>query len=107
MAMKECPECAKEISDDARECPNCGVFYPFGWESSCGCILIILLIVFSAVAFSYLYDRYKNREQSFNDGSSGELLVIDTSPRDTDPGKVAHEICDAMAEKVDYCSHVR
>lgn len=24
MALVKCPECGKEISDKARECPNCG-----------------------------------------------------------------------------------
>lgn len=28
MAMIKCPECGKEISDKARNCPNCG------WENS-------------------------------------------------------------------------
>ena len=28
MAMIKCPECGKEISDNARNCPNCG------WENS-------------------------------------------------------------------------
>ena len=40
-------------------------------------------------------------------GTPAEIEVSDTFPQDVNPGKVAREICDAMAEKVDYCSHVR
>ena len=31
MAMTTCPECNKEISDQAKACPSCGASKPFSW----------------------------------------------------------------------------
>lgn len=59
MALKKCNECGKEISEHAKQCPNCGIDAPFktaqkakASEIGCGC-LIILIIIFSIVFFFF------------------------------------------------------
>lgn len=72
MALIDCPECGKEVSDKALSCPNCGYpitvakrkryklkakFIPF-------LILIIAAIIGTAVYFLHLHDRKAAEEQA-------------------------------------------
>jgi hypothetical protein len=43
MALIECPECKKEISDSTKQCPHCG--YSLESKSSNGCLKTVGLIV--------------------------------------------------------------
>jgi hypothetical protein len=45
MALTECHECGKEISDEAETCPNCGA----GVSSRQGCVFLSGLVVFGVV----------------------------------------------------------
>ena len=41
MALIACKECGKEISDQAKICPQCGV--PLRFEVGCGTLFLVLL----------------------------------------------------------------
>jgi RNA polymerase subunit RPABC4/transcription elongation factor Spt4 len=60
MALSSCPECRKEISDTARNCPHCG------WHKSQIGVLAawIILVVILAIAalFYYQIDPANNAE---------------------------------------------
>lgn len=62
MALIKCPECRKEISDKARECPHCG--YPLGagefkkvYSESRGLAVasLIVLVVLGLVLLYFFY----------------------------------------------------
>jgi len=45
MALKTCPECKKQVSSSARECPHCGKPLKTKWVSKpAGCFLQVLSI---------------------------------------------------------------
>ena len=54
MALINCPECGKEISDSISTCPNCGYVLK-KQKSKVIPILIVLLVVIAAGAFGYFY----------------------------------------------------
>lgn len=45
MALKKCKECAREISDKADKCPNCGSPQK-GKQYGCGTLILILVVLF-------------------------------------------------------------
>lgn len=79
MAMMNCPECGREVSDKAKSCPNCGT--PIKklknalsvWEKA-----IIITIVFTVVAviaisvYAHWYRVREEKEFSENFWSSEE-----------------------------------
>lgn len=45
MALIKCPECQKEVSDQAESCPNCGIKMPKKWyNKNIGCFSVIVLL---------------------------------------------------------------
>lgn len=104
MALINCPECGKEISDTAKSCPNCG--YPLGDNPSAnvemnhpemssitarifkflhshkksagfvGCLLIVLLVVFFVTSRDrYIDTLLKARHEMLMSGAQAEELV--------------------------------
>ena len=49
MALKKCKECGKEISTEAKECPQCGKPQPK--KTNWGCILPAILIPFGFIVW--------------------------------------------------------
>lgn len=68
MALVKCPECNREISDSAKNCPHCG-FKPNVEQNKCRnktilwTIISVLLIVLSMGLFLYISKEKDNREQ--------------------------------------------
>ena len=61
MALRQCRECKKEVSSEAKVCPNCGVSNPVGRKTSpvaWGCLAVIVLVgVFVAKGCSDISSR--------------------------------------------------
>lgn len=68
MSLIICPECKKEISDNASSCPNCGMLMRsnsivYGCFDGCigmvmfilGAIAFIIILIFSIIFFLALY----------------------------------------------------
>jgi hypothetical protein len=52
VALKPCRECGKEISSEAKQCPNCGAKEPTGRKTSplaLGCLLLIVFAVIGSI----------------------------------------------------------
>jgi len=54
MALKACRECGKEVSTEAKQCPNCGVAHPTsqmssGTKGALGCLAVIGLVTLIGV----------------------------------------------------------
>ncbi len=49
MAMINCPECGKEISDQTYKCPNCGVVIKKPKRGITGVVFKTLFILFNAI----------------------------------------------------------
>jgi len=49
MALKNCPECNKEVSSDAGTCPNCGK--QLKPKEMSGCATVVVFIIMLAVTF--------------------------------------------------------
>jgi hypothetical protein len=45
MALRPCKECQKQISTDAKVCPNCGKAIRSSSSSGSGCLLAILILI--------------------------------------------------------------
>lgn len=56
MALKECPECGKEVSTEAKNCPNCGA--PLKTTNPVGCLTVIAGIIL-LILISSLFDKDK------------------------------------------------
>ena len=54
MALINCPECGREISDSVYSCPNCG-FQLRKKRSKALPIILVLVFVIAAGAFAYIY----------------------------------------------------
>ncbi len=57
MALINCPECNSQVSDKARECPECGYPIKENWflESlKLGCITILAIIVVIIVLYIFM-----------------------------------------------------
>ena len=53
MALKPCRECQKEISTDAKACPNCGKRSPHRKNVSCLGVFLALLVTCPILAFIF------------------------------------------------------
>lgn len=79
MALINCPECSKSISDSASNCPNCG--YPinpvpkpkgqgcFMQTLNAGCLIIVVIFVFALIVggiatFSKIKKTSKNADKT-------------------------------------------
>lgn len=81
MALINCPECSKSISDSANNCPNCG--YPinpvqmpkpkgqgcFMQTLNAGCLIIVVIFVFALIiggiaTFSKIKKPSKNADKT-------------------------------------------
>ena len=54
MALKQCPECKKEISDEANTCPHCGKDFVYTGENFLGCLGCFGIIIIIAVILEML-----------------------------------------------------
>jgi RNA polymerase subunit RPABC4/transcription elongation factor Spt4 len=50
MALKKCKECGKEISTEAKVCPNCGKKNPTGERVGCVAAVLILIAIAAVVS---------------------------------------------------------
>lgn len=89
MALINCPECKKEISDTAPSCPNCGYIMKSNSEkkhsikkktttrkTGCGTIIFALLIVISlTILLSTLSNDEDNSENQNDSVDHSELLA--------------------------------
>jgi len=66
MALINCSECKKEISDSAKSCPNCG--YKITKKSN-GCLVFILIGLVLLIAF-YIIGSNSNSEGLIEDEST-------------------------------------
>lgn len=79
MAIINCPECGKEISDTSKKCINCG--YKFKKVKKSSIITIILIIMIIAIIISttiILIHKNKIKEQKDAENSYKELLLKTT-----------------------------
>lgn len=77
MALIKCPECGKEVSNNAEACPNCGYsLKPSTTHFSLvlvGCVISVLIVLGSLVTLINNYDYIMN-----SSGSIDKLLEIST-----------------------------
>ena len=52
MAMTECRECKKEVSDQARACPHCGAANPGQSGGTSGLTIAVAIFIVAAIGFS-------------------------------------------------------
>lgn len=117
MALIRCPECKKQVSDQAKSCPNCGIrlkasknktksdeakagrivaIVVFGIVAVLG-VLVAIWVSGSGVLGKSLTDAYneyckgKTSSTTFTCklGDKGKSLMIDTNPQDKDNGSSA------------------
>lgn len=56
MALTECKECGKQISDKAKACPHCGADTSANWELiSRGCGTSLLLLGFAGLWIWFVF----------------------------------------------------
>lgn len=100
MALKQCRECGKQISSDAKTCPSCGKRNPHGQLSTgAGCLMLLLFFVVVGMcaeaelseidsisqartneSTSVANVPYKVLERwAIPNGGYGELIVVDSS----------------------------
>lgn len=67
MALINCPECKKEISDTAKKCPNCGYKIPTKTKRNViiifSIIFIIIVIISSIVLYVHSQPIYQYKHQ--------------------------------------------
>ena len=77
MALIKCPECGKEVSNNAKACPNCGCsLKPSSTHFSLvlvGCVISVLIVLLSLVTLINNFDYIMN-----SSGSIDKLLEIST-----------------------------
>lgn len=86
MALINCPECNKEISDKTRKCPHCG--YPIKKLNIVVIsitILIFILIILSAI---YISTNAKNKADSVSSENKIETDIKSETPTSSINGKV-------------------
>ena len=59
MALKPCRECRKEVSTQAKTCPQCGVPHPTsqldpGTKQALGCLALIIVVVEAGLRYGLL-----------------------------------------------------
>ena len=57
MALKQCPECGKEVSDKAETCPHCGVRL-ISEVAQVRAVLILVIVAIIGLAAIYYYRTY-------------------------------------------------
>ena len=57
MAMVECKECKKQVSNHANTCPHCGVMHPGYEPHGCGTVFIRVLILLALIYLIRLFWR--------------------------------------------------
>lgn len=76
MAMKDCRECKKEVSTEAKTCPHCGVKNPTQKQTSTGMKILIGFGIFVA-GISFLADYGKDQK------TTGTTAAVSTTPKPT------------------------
>lgn len=86
MALKDCKECGKPVSTQAKACPNCGAKPPQQTkELIVGIVAVAFIIFMAAVIFG-------------DNGNSDDTADKDTTPAKTAPTKTPEQIA-AEAQK--------
>lgn len=57
MALNACKECGKEVSQQAKKCPHCGVPHPTIKISGKGCLILFLILFVPSLAIG-IYTAY-------------------------------------------------
>lgn len=77
MALIKCPECGKEVSNNAKACPNCGCSLKTSSTHFSlvlvGCVISVLIVLLSLVTLINNFDYIMN-----GSGSIDKLLEIST-----------------------------
>ena len=104
MALIQCPECGKEISDSISTCPNCGYVLKKKKKKAV-LIIIVLAIVIAAGSFTYFYffkpnsimDQAENLIER-NKYSDADVLLASVPSSQRKEGLLA-QICIAEAKE--------
>ena len=91
MALIKCPECGKEISDNAVSCPNCG--YPFAKETSKNlksfdnkrtrmCIVIFSCVIVPIIGIIFILGNSKEKINVTGNNGFEYLEIIERYGRD-------------------------
>ena len=93
MALIDCPDCKREISDKAQNCPHCG--FPinrnpqqqivikknegcFLQTLNIGCLLVLIFIALMVVSMIL----FSNNQQKYQDKiKNGDKNIIDNNPK--------------------------
>jgi hypothetical protein len=67
MGLIKCKECGKEVSAQAKACPNCGATFPGVGAKGCAIAFLVILFI-GAIAFMFLHFSGKDwRERDNSD----------------------------------------
>lgn len=66
MSLIKCPECNKEMSDEAKNCPNCGFIWKKSWYENKIIVILFLIFIFPLG----LYGLWKSK----NFGKTGKIV---------------------------------
>lgn len=89
MALKKCKECGKEVSTEAKTCPNCGA--PVKTKSSVGCLTIIAIIfVIGMIGLLINNDKSDKTSKTQSDAPQKQEMVHKESTDQT--AQIAYEV---------------
>ncbi len=86
MALLKCPECGKEVSDQAKSCPNCG--YPLkkskfpAWIVLC-IIGILVVVIITAVTFSNKPDNGNTANNASSESTASDNITPNSNVNPT------------------------
>lgn len=90
MALINCPECGKEISDTAKKCIHCGYALTKNTEKKkkliIGGILIVAIAIIITLVLTLVWNNNKVTEVKLTGDNLEEYFIIDASVEDVDIG---------------------
>lgn len=100
MALIKCPECGKEISNEAKECPHCGKQLKKPWYKSWVFWVIIAVIIFF-VAFTLIQYRAGVELARQSDSYKEAEEIIERSKRISTEAQDALDWLDKAQDSLD------
>lgn len=93
MALINCPECGKEISDTAKKCIHCGYALTKSTKKKkkliIGGILIVAIAIIITLVLTLVWNNNKVTEVKLTGDNLEEYFIIDASVEDVDIGSTS------------------